>query len=51
MIRHRAHMTRSDGPLVADVCVVGGGPAGAITASCLAEHGYRVVLIDRGRIG
>jgi len=48
MIRHRAHMTRSDGPLVADVCVVGGGPAGAITASRLAEHGYRVVLIDRG---
>lgn len=41
-------MTRSDGPLVADVCVVGGGPAGAITASRLAEHGYRVVLIDRG---
>ncbi len=42
-------MTDTDGPLVADVCVVGGGPAGSITASRLAEHGYRVVLIDRGQ--
>jgi 2-polyprenyl-6-methoxyphenol hydroxylase-like FAD-dependent oxidoreductase len=37
----------ADRPLVADVCVVGGGPAGATTAAGLAKHGYRVVLIDR----
>jgi flavin-dependent dehydrogenase len=38
-----------DRPLVVDICVVGGGPAGSVAATRLAEHGYRVVLIDRGR--
>jgi flavin-dependent dehydrogenase len=39
-----------DKPLVVDVCVVGGGPAGSVAAACLAGRGYRVVLIDRGRL-
>ena len=38
-----------DKPLIVDVCVVGGGPAGSVVAACLADRGYRVVLIDRGR--
>jgi flavin-dependent dehydrogenase len=38
-----------DKPLVADVCVVGGGPAGSVAATCLAMRGHRVVMIDRGR--
>jgi flavin-dependent dehydrogenase len=38
-----------DKPLIVDICVVGGGPAGSVVAACLADRGYRVVLIDRGR--
>jgi flavin-dependent dehydrogenase len=38
-----------DKPLIVDICVVGGGPAGSVVAACLAGRGYRVVLIDRGR--
>jgi flavin-dependent dehydrogenase len=35
--------------LPADICVVGDGPAGSLTALCLAGFGYRVVLVgDRG---
>jgi flavin-dependent dehydrogenase len=34
---------------VADVVVVGGGPAGAVTAALLARQGVRVVLISRPR--
>lgn len=30
-----------------DVCVVGGGPSGTVTARALAKLGYRVCLIDR----
>jgi len=33
--------------LVADVAVIGGGPAGAAAATALAEGGARVVLLDR----
>ncbi len=32
---------------VADVVIVGGGPAGASAAARIADHGYRVVLVDR----
>lgn len=38
-------------PLHFDVIVVGGGPAGATAAHCLAEAGHRVALLDKpGRI-
>lgn len=33
--------------MTADVCVVGGGPAGAIVSRRLAQLGYRVCLIER----
>lgn len=39
------------GSVEADVCVVGGGIAGCSTALHLAERGYRVVLLEAGRIG
>ncbi|WP_110648347.1 NAD(P)/FAD-dependent oxidoreductase [Salinicola peritrichatus] len=34
------------GDHVADVCVIGGGVTGCSTALHLAEHGYRVVLLE-----
>ena len=39
---------RSDRP-VADVVVVGGGPAGSTAAAALARSGRRVVLFERER--
>ncbi len=33
----------------ADVIVVGGGPAGSVTAALLAERGHRVLLLDKAR--
>ena len=39
------------GSVEADVCVVGGGIAGCSTALHLAERGFRVVLLEAGRIG
>jgi gamma-glutamylputrescine oxidase len=35
----------------ADIGIVGGGLAGLSAALCLAEHGYRVVLLEAGRLG
>ncbi len=40
-----------EGELTADVCVVGGGLAGCSTALHLAERGFRVVLLERERVG
>lgn len=39
------------GSVEADVCVVGGGIAGCSAALHLAERGYRVVLLEAGRVG
>jgi flavin-dependent dehydrogenase len=42
-------MTLSDSQDSCDVLVIGGGPAGATTASMLAERGIRVVLLEKSR--
>jgi dihydrolipoamide dehydrogenase len=34
-----------------DVCVIGGGPAGYATAMRLWDHGKRVCVVERGRLG
>jgi flavin-dependent dehydrogenase len=41
--------TTAAGRVDHDVVVVGGGPAGAVTAALLAERGRRVLLLERGR--
>src|SRR5215217_1901554 len=33
----------------ADVIVIGGGPAGSVSARLLAERGHRVLLLDKAR--
>lgn len=33
-----------------DVIVIGGGPAGATTAALVAEHGHRVLLLERSPV-
>ncbi len=40
-----------DGPVEADVCVVGGGLAGLSTALGLAERGVAVALVEARRVG
>lgn len=42
---------RLDEALVADVLVIGGGPAGAWAAWSAASHGARTVLADKGYLG
>jgi len=32
-----------------DILIIGGGPAGASTAAILAEHGHRVLIIERAK--
>ncbi len=40
-----------EGELSCDVCVVGGGYTGLMTALELAEHGFDVVLLEAQRVG
>jgi len=37
--------------IVADVCVIGGGYTGLLTALSLAEKNYKVVLLEAHKIG
>ena len=37
--------------MLADVLVIGGGPAGAWAAVAAAEAGARVILVDKGYLG
>lgn len=32
-----------------DVIIIGGGPSGATVASILADHGHRVLVLERGK--
>jgi choline dehydrogenase-like flavoprotein len=43
-----AHKILDSVDLVADVCIVGGGPAGITVALTLAEHGLHVLLLESG---
>jgi NADPH-dependent 2,4-dienoyl-CoA reductase/sulfur reductase-like enzyme len=42
------HMCADAEIVVADVAVIGAGPAGIAAATCAAERGQRVVVVDRG---
>src|SRR5437879_8948418 len=46
-----AKRTEQDIALVADVLVLGGGPAGAWAALTVAENGAKVVLAEKGFLG
>lgn len=47
----RTHRRREAGERVADVLVIGGGPAGAWAALAAAERGAGVILVDKGYLG
>src|SRR3954465_12355372 len=47
--RCTAHAAPDVPQLDADVIVVGGGPAGSVSAWLLAERGHRVLLLDKAR--
>jgi gamma-glutamylputrescine oxidase len=49
--RRDAPLTPLEGDVEADVCVVGAGLSGCSTALHLAEHGYKVVVLEAERIG
>ena len=40
-----------DGEVTADICVVGAGYSGLSTAIHLAEHGFRVVMVEAAEVG
>lgn len=42
---------RLEGPLPADVCIIGGGFTGISAALELSERGYRVVVLEAERVG
>jgi menaquinone-9 beta-reductase len=47
-VRHDQIVSRRTGtPQPYDVAIVGGGPAGAMTAWCMARRGARVIVLDR----
>ncbi len=46
-----ARSPRLEGPIEADLCVVGGGCTGLSAALHARERGYSVVLLEGGRIG
>jgi gamma-glutamylputrescine oxidase len=50
-LKEQADTRPFDGSLRCDVCVVGGGYAGAATALHLARRGVDVVLLEQSRIG
>src|SRR5215216_7966459 len=47
--RCTANLASNVPQLDADVIVVGGGPAGSVSAWLLAERGHRVLLLDKAR--
>jgi len=46
--RSRANLSENEGVLRADVCIVGGGPAGVTLADALTRAGTSVVLLESG---
>jgi gamma-glutamylputrescine oxidase len=50
-LHHPAATAALEGPVTADICVVGGGYAGLTAALELAERGYSVVLLEARQIG
>jgi gamma-glutamylputrescine oxidase len=50
-LKEAAPATPLDGSVNCDVCVIGGGYAGAATALHLARRGVEVVLLEQSRLG
>jgi gamma-glutamylputrescine oxidase len=50
-LKEAAPTTPLDGPTACDVCVIGGGYAGAATALHLARRGVDTVLLEQSRLG
>ena len=40
-----------EGPVEADICVVGAGYSGLSAAISLAEHGFKVVVVEAAEVG
>jgi choline dehydrogenase-like flavoprotein len=50
-VQARRLVELESGPVDADVCIIGSGPAGAILASILASRGIRTLLVESGPAG